>query len=220
MGEMKRAGQIWKEFEDYLAPLLGMRAGERAMYSYLVRHTRLEGRRVVALGMPALGRGAGLHYTTARINLMRLVRKGCVTVRPYRKDYVIEVLLPEEVLRGIRPRDFASMNLRVLRVSKNRILRAAILRRERGRCFYCLRRLVKGHIWLDHVVALACGGSPGEENVVACCQECNHRKGTWPAEGFLRELYRQRRITKAQLRKQLIAVREILRGKVRLRKAA
>jgi hypothetical protein len=31
MGELKKAGQIWKEFEDYLAPLMGMRPGERAL---------------------------------------------------------------------------------------------------------------------------------------------------------------------------------------------
>lgn len=220
MPELKRAGQIWKEFEDYLAPLLGMKPGERAVYSYLVRHTRLEGRRGVVLGMPALGRGAGLNYQTARINLMRLARHGCVAVRPYRKSYAISVFLPEEVLRGIRPRDFASMDLRVLWVSKNRVLREAILKREHGRCFYCQQKLTKGQTWFDHIVALARGGSPDEENVVACCQVCNRHKGTRSAATFLRELYRKKRITRAQYWKQLVAMREILGGKHGLRKAA
>jgi 5-methylcytosine-specific restriction endonuclease McrA len=100
------------------------------------------------------------------------------------------------------------------------VLRAAILRRERRRCFYCRCRLVKGQIWFDHVVALAHGGYPEEANVVACCQACNRRKGIWPAAAFLRELYRRGRITKAQYRKRLVAVREIVRGGVRLQKAA
>jgi hypothetical protein len=220
MGELRKAGQIWKEFEDYLAPLMGMKPGERAMYSYLVRHTRLEGRRGVVLGMPALGRGAGLGYQAARIHLLRLARHGCVAVQAYRKDYAIEVFLPEEVLRGIRPRDFAALDLRVQWVSKNRVLRAAILKRERGRCFYCRKKLVKGDLWFDHVVALARGGSPDEGNVVACCRECNRWKGTSGAEAFLHELYKERRISKAQLRKRLAAIREILRGKHGLRKAA
>ncbi len=220
MSESKKGTQVWKEFEDYLAPLLGMKPGERAVYSYLVRHSRLEGRRGVVLGMSALGRGAGLNYQTARINLMRLARHGCVEVRPWRKNYAIQVFLPEEVLRGIRPRDFAAMDLRVLWVSKNRVLREAILKREQGRCFYCQQRLVKGEIWLDHLVPLAHGGSPDEENVVACCQSCNRRKHTRTAAAFLRVLYKERRMSKVQLRKRLVAVREILRGKHGLRKAA
>jgi hypothetical protein len=220
MGELRKAGQIWKEFEDYLAPLLGMKPGERSVYSYLVRHTRLEGRRGVVLGMPALGRGAGLGYQAARIHLLRLARHGCVRVQPYRKGYAIQVFLPEEVLRGIRPRDFAALDLRVQWVSKNRVLRAAILKREQGRCFYCRKKLAKGELWFDHVVALARGGSPDEQNVVACCQACNRHKGTRTAAVFLRELYREKQITKEQYAKQRVAVREILSGKHGLRKAA
>jgi hypothetical protein len=199
---------------------MGMKPGERAMYSYLVRHTRLEGRRGVVLGMPALGRGAGLGYAAARFHLFRLARKRCVEVRLYRKrSYAIRVFLPEEVLREIRPRDFAAVSLKLQRVSRNRVLRAAILRRERGRCFYCQQPLMNGRIWFDHIVALARGGNPEEKNVVACCRKCNQRKGTRSGEEFLREVYNAGRISKAQLKKQRAAMREILSGKHGLRKA-
>ncbi|MBI3661695.1 MAG: HNH endonuclease [Acidobacteria bacterium] len=220
MGELKKAGQIWKEFEDYLAPLLGMKPGERSVYSYLVRHTRLEGRRGVVVGMAALARGVGLGYAAARWHLFRLARKGCVQVRPYRHAQAIEVFLPEEVIREIRVRDWERLQRDTVRVSKNRVLRAAILRRERGRCFYCQQRLVEGKIWFDHVVPLARGGSPEEKNVVACCRTCNRWKGTGGAEAFLRELCKARGISKEQLQKRLAAIREILRGKLRLRRAA
>ena len=221
MDELKKAGQIWKEFEDYLAPLLGMKPGERAVYSYLVRHSRLEGRRGVIVGMPQLGRGAGMGYAPARFHLFRLVRKRCVEVKPYRKkSYAIRVFLPEEVLRELRPRDFAAVSLKLQRVSRNRVLRAKILRREHGRCFYCTQVLVEGRIWFDHIVALARGGNPEEKNVVACCQKCNMRKGTRSGEEFLLEAYNAGRISKAQLKKQRAAMREILRGKHGLRKAA
>ncbi|MCL4524534.1 MAG: HNH endonuclease [Acidobacteria bacterium] len=220
MRPRKNAGQIWKEFEDYLAPLLGMKPGERAVYNYLVRHSRLEGRRGVVVGVPAIGRGAGLSYQTARLTLLRLQRKGCVTLRPYRREYAIQVLLPEEVMRELRPRDFASITLRVRRVSKNKLLRQAILERERWRCFYCRRRLKTGHVWLDHLVALARGGFADEGNIVACCQPCNQRKSVLRPETFLRHLRDERRITKAHYRKQLATVRRILDGNTGLRKAA
>jgi hypothetical protein len=221
MRTLKNAGQIWKEFEDYLAPLLGMKPGERALYSYLVRHSRLEGRRGVVLGMPQLGRGAGLGYAPARFHLFRLVRKRCVEVKPYRKkSYAIRVFLPEEVLRELRPRDFAAVSLELRRVSKDRVLRAKILRRERGRCFYCNQVLVEGRIWFDHIVALARGGNPEEKNVVACCMPCNQSKSTRSGEEFLRQLCKEGTISKERLKKQRTAMREILRGKVRLAKVA
>ncbi len=221
MGELKKAGQIWKELEDYLAPLLGMKPGERAVYSYLLRHSRLEGRRGVVVGLPQLGRGVGLYYAAARFHLFRLARKRCVEVRIYRKkSYAIRVFLPEEVLREIRPRDFAAMSVKLERVSRNRVLRAAILRRERGLCFYCNQPLVEGRIWFDHIVALARGGNPEEKNVVACCKECNQNKGTRSGEEFLRQIYKEGVISKERLKKKRAALREILRGKVRLRKAA
>lgn len=216
----RRAEQIWKEFEDYLAPLMGMKPGERAVYSYLVRHTRLEGRRGVVLGMPALGRGAGIGYQAARWHLLRLARKGCVKVRPCGGKYAVTVFLPDEVVRALRARDLLRLERRLLRVSKSRVLRARVLRREGGRCFYCRRRLVKGALWFDHVVALARGGNPDESNVVACCRTCNQWKGCGDATVFLRGLYGQKVIRKAQLKKGLASVREILRGKHGLHKAA
>ena len=220
MEELKKAGQIWKEFEDYLAPLLGMKPGERAVYSYLLRHSRLEGRRGVVVGAPAIGRGAGVCYQTARLTLLRLKRKGCLTLRPYKRAYAIQVLLPEEVLRELRPRDFASITLRVRRLSKDKLLRQAVLQRENWRCFYCRRRLTKGHVWLDHLVALARGGFADEGNIVACCQPCNQSKSILRPETFLRQLRDERRITKEQYLKRLATVRRILDGDTGLRKAA
>lgn len=216
------AEQVWKEFEDYLAPLLGLKAGERAVYSYLVRHSRLEGRPGVVMSMPGLARGAAQCLQSARVNVMRLVRKKCALVQPYRKQlYAIQVFLPAEVLRAIRPRDFGSITLRVLWVSKNRVLREAILRRERRRCFYCRQRLLdKPNIWFDHIVPLSRGGSPDEENVVACCRQCNRRKMTQSAQEYLRKLVREGTLTKEQMKRQLALAKEYLSGKAGLARAA
>ncbi len=132
----------------------------------------------------------------------------------------IAVLLPREIVPPLRLRDLQRFAPKELWPTKKLTVREALLLRERGRCFYCQQKLVKGQIWFDHVVALARGGSPHKENVVACCQACNRSKGTRSAAMFLRKLYRQKLISKAQYWKQLVTVRELLRGKLGLRKAA
>src|SRR6266404_3571870 len=38
------AEQVWKDFEDHLAPRLGLSTIDRVVYSHLVRHSRLEGK--------------------------------------------------------------------------------------------------------------------------------------------------------------------------------
>jgi 5-methylcytosine-specific restriction endonuclease McrA len=52
------------------------------------------------------------------------------------------------------------------------------------RCFYCLESLAKG-FHVDHLVALARGGSHGAENIVCACPSCNHRKSARPLASFL-----------------------------------
>ena len=36
--------EVWKQLEDMLVPRLRLTVTERAVYSYLVRHSRLEGK--------------------------------------------------------------------------------------------------------------------------------------------------------------------------------
>jgi hypothetical protein len=72
--------------------------------------------------------------------------------------------------------------------------REAIHARERGQCFYCLRRFVARGRVLDHVVPRARGGSNSYRNLVSSCVECNTQKGETAAEDFLRTLYRLRRL--------------------------
>jgi hypothetical protein len=38
------AEQVWKDFEDLLAPKLNFSVIDRAVYSHLLRHSRLEGK--------------------------------------------------------------------------------------------------------------------------------------------------------------------------------
>ena len=55
--------------------------------------------------------------------------------------------------------------------------RKNILLRDRNTCQYCGCVLTAGELTLDHVLPRSRGGLSTWENLVACCHECNRRKG-------------------------------------------
>lgn len=63
--------------------------------------------------------------------------------------------------------------------------RTAVARAQNWLCAYCGRGMKKEGgrtdcprgVTLDHVLPLALGGTDDPANLVACCYECNHRKG-------------------------------------------
>lgn len=55
--------------------------------------------------------------------------------------------------------------------------RKNILMRDRYACQYCGRSGQSATLTLDHVIPRSRGGESAWENLVACCHECNNRKG-------------------------------------------
>ena len=55
--------------------------------------------------------------------------------------------------------------------------RKNILLRDRNTCQYCCRVLGSAELTLDHVLPRSRGGPSSWENLVACCHNCNHKKG-------------------------------------------
>jgi 5-methylcytosine-specific restriction endonuclease McrA len=98
---------------------------------------------------------------------------------------------------------------------KSWALRKTIHDRERGACFYCLRRSPAHVHCLDHVVPRVRFGRNSYRNLVSCCIECNSRKGDRPARDFLRTLYRLGRLTPAELDGRLRALKDLAAGKLR-----
>jgi len=78
-----------------------------------------------------------------------------------------------------------------------------------------LRRLTARVRCLDHVVPQVRRGSNSYRNIVSSCAECNALKGETPAEGFLRLLYRDGRLTASELTGRLRAVEALAAGKLR-----
>src|SRR5260370_27189380 len=215
------AAQISKQLDDHLVPRLRLSITDRAIYSPLLRHSRLEGKRRLRFSILWLALGARLCTNAARWALRRLIAHGVLRlVERSKAGHVVEVRLPDEI-RATRPRSIGraarplprSLDFEV-DFLKNRALRHAIHVRERGRCFYCLRRLTPLIRCLDHVVPRVSFGSNSYRNLVSCCLQCNSQKRDRSAGDFLRWLYRERRLTAAELAARLRALDALAAGKL------
>lgn len=98
---------------------------------------------------------------------------------------------------------------------RTRALRNAIHSRDRGLCFYCRRRLNQRLRCLDHVRPLSRAGRNSYRNLVSSCLECNSEKGERPAADLLRRLYREGRLTAAELKGRHRALAGLAAGKLR-----
>jgi 5-methylcytosine-specific restriction endonuclease McrA len=221
---------LWMQFEDVLAPRLGLTVKERAVYCYLLRHSLLVGKVRLQFAVMAMARTLGLAIGAARQAVRRLDELGALrVVKRSKAGHLVEMRLPEKI-RAIRlGRNGASMVMGTTGAAgespastfetrdflKNWALRKAIHDRERGACFYCLRRTPANVQCLDHVVPRVRFGRNSYRNLVSCCIECNTRKGDISAPDFLRTLYRQGRLTPAELDARLRALKDLAAGKLR-----
>jgi 5-methylcytosine-specific restriction endonuclease McrA len=218
---------LWMQFEDVLTPRLGLTVKERAVYSYLLRHSLVAGKLRLQFAVMALARTLGLSIGAARQAVRRLDELGVLRVLKRSKTgHLVEMRLPEKI-RAIRlGKNGASgatgaageppaSTLETTDFLKTWALRKAIHDRERGACFYCLRRTPANVHGLDHVVPRVRFGRNSYRNLVSCCLECNSRKGDRPAADFLRTLYRQGRLTPAELDGRLRALKDLGAGKLR-----
>jgi len=220
---------VWKQFEDSLVPRLRLSVIDRAAYSHLLRHSRLEGKLRIRFSLAWLARGMRLSVPSAREAVRRLIELGALRlVERSKAGHVVEVRLPEEI-RAARPHAAVdgntgagngsasgrSVNLEEADFLQSKALRQTIHARERGRCFYCLRRTAARRLCLDHVVPRARSGRNSYRNLVSCCQECNARKGERPAADFLCVLYREGRLTAAKLTGRLRALDALAGGRLR-----
>jgi 5-methylcytosine-specific restriction endonuclease McrA len=215
---------VWKQLEDVMVPRLRLSVTEHAVYSHLVRHSRLEGKLRAQFSILGLARHIGRSTGPARDAVRRLVELGALRlVERSKTGYVVEVRLPEEI-RAARPDSLGANdagrapqagNIEEMDFLQNKALRQSIHTREGGRCFYCLRQLAPTVKCLDHVVPRAEGGRNSYRNLVSCCLECNTNKGERPAEDFLRWLYREHRLSTADLADRLRALEALAAGKLR-----
>jgi HNH endonuclease len=227
---------LWVLFEDVLAPSLGLTILDRAVYSYLLRHTLVVGTPRLHFAVTALARALGVSAGRTRDSVRRLDELGALHVLERSKTgHLAEMRLPENVLairsggnggssvgRGLLYQQHAGAvekqavgNIEARDFWKTWVLRRAIHEREHGTCFYCLRRTLSNLRCLDHVVPRVRYGRNSYRNLVSCCIECNTGKCDRSAADFLRVLYRKGRLTAVELDGRLRALKDLAAGKLR-----
>jgi len=215
--------QVWKELEDDLAPRLKLNVNDRAVYAHLLRHTRLEGKVRLRFSIPWLASNVRLSDGPVRDSMRRLADHGALRhIERSNLGHLVEVRLPAEVpalrrQRGTSGRSKlpSAANFEQADFLRTRALRQAIHAREGGRCFYCRRRTPGRSHCLDYVVPRAKSGQNSYRNLVSCCLECNSQKRDLPAGDFLRELYREGRLSRQELTERLHALQALAAGKLR-----
>jgi predicted DNA-binding transcriptional regulator len=236
--EKPNAELVWKQLDDLIVPRLRLSLIDRTVYASLLRHSRLEGKLRLRFSIRWLARNIGLSSGPVRHAVRRLVAHGALRlVQRSKTGHVVEVRLPEEIrlerLNGTESRaavavkeDVAGADSIVAGASaaihieeadflQNTTLRKAIHARERGLCFYCLRRTSTAVQCLDHVVPRVQSGCNSYRNLVSSCIECNSQKGEKPADDFLRWLYREGHLNAAELAARLRALDALASGKLR-----
>jgi hypothetical protein len=211
------AAQIWKQMEDLVVPRLRLGLSERAVYSFLIRHSHLEGTRRLNFSIGWLARGVCLCYVPARNSVRSLASKGALRIiARTRTGHLADVFLPHELrLRRASPPKPEEPNLEAVDFLHGGEQRNAILQREACRCFYCLRSLRPRSLVLDHVIPRVRRGRNSYRNLVACCTECNARKGELPAEDLLRLLFREGRLNSTELADRRRALKSLAHGELK-----
>ena len=76
--KMPNAALVWKQLDDVVVPSLRLNVIDRAVYSHLLRHTRLEGQHRLGFTQTWLAKGVGVCRNTARSSMRRLASRGAI----------------------------------------------------------------------------------------------------------------------------------------------
>jgi len=208
--------QLWIDIEDHLIPFLKLDAHLRSVYYHLVRRSRVVGQPTVKVSIDSLAQATGLS-TQVRQHIRTLEAKGALKiVSRDRTGTTIEVYIPSEIPGCVKTKVITNgFNLETYDFYANPMGRRAIIEREGGRCFYCLRGINSDSAVLDHAVGQLVRLDNSYKNIVACCHECNSLKSGMVADDFIRELYRRGRLNAAEMESRLSALAALQRGEVK-----
>ncbi|CAN5411592.1 hypothetical protein BH09GEM1_BH09GEM1_46020 [soil metagenome] len=217
------AKQTLEDVVDYLAPRLD--TYETAIYLYALRHGPLQGITELVIGFKSartkMAFGIGEHGKpmsegTCYKKLASLAEKGCLEIlSSERSGTRIRVFLPSEI-GGVIPeqRDATSIDWEIVDFFAETEHRALILAREGSRCFYCRASVTDANYVIEHIVSRP-EGNGTYRNVVAACRRCNNRKGSVPADNFLRTLYRDGFLSDTELEERLTSLQAVQSGQLR-----
>ena len=89
---------LWMQFEDVLAPRLGLTVWDRAVYSYLLRHSLVVGKFRLHFAVLSVARDLGLSNGPVRQAVRRLDELGALRLLERSKTgHLVEMRLPDSV---------------------------------------------------------------------------------------------------------------------------
>ncbi len=210
-------GQVIIEIEDHVVSRLKLDVGEARLYYHLLRHSRFVGKHDVLISVTKLGEVLNCSKNTVKPRLRTLQGKKIIEVANTGwAGTRIKVFLPKEIQDAVPEKlPLEAQDIESIDFFKDAKYRPAILEREQGRCFYCLRTLNDEDSGLDHVEPQKFKGTNTYRNVVAACHSCNSSKCDNTAEDFLRKLYRRGFLGVADLEERLATVDKLKEGHLR-----
>jgi HNH endonuclease len=212
--------KVLVEFQDYLAPKLD--TYEQAIYLYIFRHSRLIGNDEVVIGFKSARRkmsfgvgegGKPMSEGTCYKKLTSLSKKECIEILDtVQYGTRIRLRLPNEI-QGVIPKALTAIPVSLEEMDffddpNNRLF---ILKREKNKCFYCLRDIDASNYVMEHAISRP-NGDNSYRNVVAACRNCNNRKGEDSAEDFLRKLHRSGYLGAEEFENRLEALLQLRTG--------
>jgi len=208
-------GNAYQEIEDILFPHYNLDVWERALYYYLLRHTKLHGVESATIPLSQIVTALNLSESKAREAIRSLDKKGCIQIEQTKHGHIVRVLLPQDLgLKYIKPH-IPEIDLEQIDFFKNREYIEALRKREQGRCFYCLKEISKDNCELDHVVSQVNRGDNSYRNIVATCHRCNTQKGDEAAESYIRSLFRKNLLSETEFEDRIKAVNTLRAGELK-----
>lgn len=208
--------KLFTEVERRLFKGLSLDVFERVVYWHLLLLTHVEGRQAIVIGLDPLADATAMSTTKLRETLRSMAQKGCVAIDDRsRLGHTIRVFLPQEI--AALPQETSPpvpIDIGSLDFYSGRQFIDALIRREQGRCFYCLGAVSTSTAVLDHCVAQMNGDNNSYRNVVVSCHSCNSRKQAVPPDDFLRMLYRDGVLSVLDLKSRIDALTELQAGKL------
>jgi HNH endonuclease len=206
----------YADIEDVLVPGLGLNTYDRSLYYHLLRHTRLKGKDSAMFAIGPLSKATAISDIKVREVIRDLHHKGCLRIEERtRLGHLIFVLLPSEIPGLARPSiPESALDPLTIDFFANRQYLGALLARENGACFYCLKKLSKEQCELDHVSPQKDAVDNSYKNIVVACHGCNKAKDDRPAEDFVRSLYRSGALNETELHLRLSAIESLRAGQL------
>src|SRR5882724_3027836 len=96
---------LWMQFEDVLAPRLGLNVWDRAVYSYLLRHSLVIGKLRLHFSILSVAEKLSFSKGPVRLAVRRLDELGALRLLERSKTgHLVEMRLPEQYAPSVRAR--------------------------------------------------------------------------------------------------------------------